>query len=196
MTTAVFSSDDALSADGILLRLRRGDPGTFSALFQRHFEPLTRIVARMVDSHHVAAELVQDVFLRIWSGRAELDIRGDLQSYLRRAARNRAVDWLRREELHREWQRRAAHEMRSASIDADGQEQDCMAQRQELLAELLAGMPERRRVVCELRWREGIGPSAIAQRLGVSVKTVETHITRGFKDISAEFRVRGPLMSS
>src|SRR6185436_7731556 len=94
-------------------RLRRGDPLAFNAIFERHSEQLTRFVARMVESHHVAAELVQDVFLRLWSGREELDVRGDVCSYLRRAARNRALDWLRREDLHREWERSAAHEIES-----------------------------------------------------------------------------------
>lgn len=179
----------ALWTDDMARRLRLGDPRPFNLLFERHFEPLTRLVARMVDSRHVAAELVQDVFLRLWRGRSKLEIRGDFQSYLRRAARNRALDWLRRENLHREWERTAAQEtqLTAAVVDA---EPDELARRHLLLAEVLSAMPERRRAVCELRWRHGLGPTAIAERLGVSVKTVETHITRGFKDARAELRGR------
>jgi RNA polymerase sigma-70 factor (ECF subfamily) len=175
-----------------LQRLRRGDQLAFNALFERHSEPLTRFVAGMVDSHHVAAELVQDVFLRLWSGRAELEVRGDVRSYLRQAARNRALDWLRREDLHREWERNAVHEMSASvpAVDAASGEQERLAQLQQALGETLAAMPEKRRAVCELRWRNGLGPSAIAEKLGLSIKTVETHITRGLKEVRAALRLK------
>ncbi len=188
--SAAIPADEMRWTDDMVRRLRGGDPRPFNLLFERHFEPLTRLVAQMVESRHVAAELVQDVFLRLWRGRSKLEIRGDFQSYLRRAARNRALDWLRREDLHREWERTAAQETQWGATDAPDTEQDELAQRHALLAEILTAMPERRRAVCDLRWRHGLGPTAIAERLGVSVKTVETHITRGFKDARAELRGR------
>lgn len=183
-------ADEMQRTHDMVRRLRLGDPRPFNLLFERHFEPLTRLVAQMVDSRHVAAELVQDVFLRLWRARSKLEIRGDFHSYLRRAARNRALDWLRREDLHREWERTAAQETQVDVIDSQDTEQDELARRHLLLAEILSAMPKRRRAVCELRWRQGLGPSAIAERLGVSLKTVETHITRGFKDARAELHGR------
>src|SRR5205814_4280133 len=119
----VAPRDDNEDRDA-LQRLRRGDPLAFSAIFERHSEQLTQFVARMVESHHVAAELVQDVFLRLWSGRGELDVRGDVRSYLRRAARNRALDWLRREDLHREWEKAAVFEFAALSNSSDADEQE------------------------------------------------------------------------
>ncbi len=184
MTAAACASEDGPATHEMLRRLRDGDQSAFNVLFQRHSEPLTRFVARMVETRHVAAELVQDVFLRVWSGRAVLDIRGDFHSYLRRAARNRALDWLRREGLHREWEQTAVHETQTVG-DVHASDQDRMARMSEALAQTLAAMPERRREVCQLRWREGLGPSAIAERLGVSVKTVESHITLGLKAVRA-----------
>ena len=183
---ALEAAGSAVGGDrDVVLRLRRGDPLAFNAIFEGYSESLTRFVARMVDSRHVAAELVQDVFLRLWSGRAELDVRGDLRSYLRRAARNRALDWLRREDLQREWERSAAHEIAWLTSPADATEQERFALLGRALAETLAAMPEKRRAVCALRWRENLGPAAIAQRLGLSVKTVETHITRGLREVRA-----------
>jgi RNA polymerase sigma-70 factor (ECF subfamily) len=160
------------------------DETAFSAVFEQYSDSLTHFVTRIVRSPHVAAELVQDLFLRVWSGRAELTIRGDLPGYLRRAARNRALDWLRRDGLQREWERTAAYEM-SAWGPEPALDADQFARMSRVMAATLAAMPERRRAVCELRWREGLGPAAIAQRLGVSLKTVETHITRGLKDLRA-----------
>ena len=166
-----------------------GDARVFSVLFSQHAAPLTRLVARMVSSPHVAAELVQDVFLGLWSSRSDLNIRADLPSYLRRAARNRALDWLRREELHRQWEQLEARESPAWSSDATGSDPEHLARMREALATTLDAMPPRRRAVCELRWREGLGPAMIARRLDVSLKTVETHVTRGLKDVRRYFRL-------
>ena len=50
----------------------------------------------------------------------------------------------------------------------------------------LAAMPERRREVCRMRWIEGIGPAEIARRLGITVKTVETQLSRGKRAVNAQ----------
>jgi RNA polymerase sigma-70 factor (ECF subfamily) len=181
---------EAHSIEDILRRLRGGDAAAFNVLFHQHFEPLTRFVARMVDSRHVAAELVQDVFLRLWSGREQLVVRGDLRSYLRRAARNRALDWIGRENLHRKWSESAEHEIHSTIDGGHGADESRFSIMYEVLHESLAAMPERRRAVCQLRWHQGLSPSAIAERLGLSLKTVETHLTRGAKDVRAGLRQR------
>lgn len=183
MPTSELAARQDQSIDGT-------DGGDFDALFEAHFQPLTRQVARMVECEHVAEELVQDVFFRMWRGRDQLEVRGDLPSYLRRAARNRALDWLRREELHREWEQMeqlAMLELPRLSGELIW-EDDETARRQAALVECLETMPARRRVVCELRWREGIGPSAIAARLGISVKTVEAHITVGAKQMKTHIK--------
>lgn len=178
------------AADDMVQRLRRGEPAAFDEIFNRHFDPLTRFVARMVDSQHVAAELVQDVFLRLWSGRAQLAVRGDLRSYLRRAARNRALDWLGRENLHRRWSETAQHEIATPHDDERASDDSRFSLMYEVLNQTLAAMPERRRAACELRWREGLSPPCIAERLDVSLKTVETHLTRGAKDVRAMLTLR------
>jgi RNA polymerase sigma-70 factor (ECF subfamily) len=168
---------------------------SFNLLFENNVGPLTRYVARMVSSTHVAAELVQDVFLRLWNGRGQLHIRGDVRGYLRRMARNRALDWLRREQVQREWERTAEHEIRSWS-DVARPDDDRFALLAQVLAETLAAMPERRRAVCELRWQQGLGPSSIAQQLGLSLKTVETHITRALKDARASMAARQQVLKA
>lgn len=163
----------------------------FDVLFQRHFEPLRRQIARMVDCEHVAEELVQDLFLKLWNARAAIAVRGDVVSYLRRAARNRALDWLRRKNLEHEWEEHARLEL--SPVFGGGEPglhepDDRTANLLSALSECLNSMPARRREVCELRWRQDLGPTRIASRLGLSVKTVESHLTLGVKQLRARLR--------
>lgn len=169
----------------------RQRPDDFDQIFRQYYEPLTRQVARMVDCDHVAEELVQDVFFRMWNSHGELEVRGDYISYLRRAARNRALDWIRRRTLHRAWEQTAALEVElPSSFDhpfAHASGDDEIARVRQVLDACLRDMPERRRQVCDLRWRHELGPTAIALKLGISVKTVEAHLTLGTKELRAQF---------
>lgn len=172
--------------------LRSGDTRAFEQLFKEFDLPLRRAAYRIVHSREVAAELVQDVFMRVWKGREFLDIHGDVSAYLFTATRNRALDWSDREHRHRRWVERAAsdHELTDTGSDLPAIEVDAELERQVLraaIAESLAGLPPKRREICRLRWIEGIGPVAIAKRLGLSIKTVEVQITRGRKHLRERF---------
>jgi RNA polymerase sigma-70 factor (family 1) len=165
------------------------EPVAFDAVFHQLFAPLTRQAARMVDCEHVAEEIVQDVFLTMWNSRASLQVRGDLASYLRRAVRNRAVDYLRRERLHRAWQEAERLSIPLPTLETPGDVYEDTGV-DALLDDLFAEMPQRRREVCQLRWRENLRPTEIATRLGIALKTVEAHITLGAK------QVRGRLQAA
>lgn len=168
--------------------LRAGDTRAFEQLFLEFDLPLRRAAYRIVHSREVAAELVQDVFMRVWKGREFLDIHGDVSAYLFTATRNRALDWSDREHRHRRWVERATvdQDLADSRGDMPAIELDSEQERQTLqaaIAESLAGLPPKRREICRLRWIEGIGPVAIAKRLGLSIKTVEVQITRGRKHL-------------
>lgn len=159
------------------------DTRVFNDLFSEHFLTLTQSVAKMVNSKEVAADLVQDVFLRLWSGRAELRVRGDITHYLRRAARNRALDWLAHESVHERWEQSEVNEAVRSIENADAPDSEVAEDARLVLESALMEMPEKRRRICELRWLKGVGPSEIARRLGISVKTVETQLSRGVKEL-------------
>lgn len=184
--------EPASDRSAILHALRAGDACAFEQLFAEFGRPLRRYAYRIVHSREVAAELVQDVFMRLWKGREFLDIRGDFSAYLFVATRNRALDWSDREHRHRRWVERAAFdseltdsdsESPAALHEADGERQLLQA----AIVESLAALPPKRREICRLRWIEGIGPVAIAERLGLSIKTVEVQITRGRKHLRERF---------
>jgi RNA polymerase sigma-70 factor (ECF subfamily) len=150
-----------------------------------------------VRSREAAVEIVHDVFLAVWRARAELALHEGLRAYLYAATRNRALDWLAREEGPCRWGDREAGRAADvgADVGADGvadgvAEAVADAERAEVLRAVLQAieeMPERRRVVCSLRWREGRSLAEIALSLGISQKTVETQLGRGLKELRERF---------
>ena len=181
-------------ADGRVGWSRSGDADAFDTLYRELAPELRAFAFRHVRSREAAVEIVHDVFLALWRGRDELEVRGGVRAYLYAATRNRALDWLAREEVRRRWGDREAGRAADvgAEVGADGvAEAVAEAERAEVLRAVLQAieeMPERRRVVCSLRWREGRSLAEIALSLGISQKTVETQLSRGLKELRERFR--------
>jgi RNA polymerase sigma factor (sigma-70 family) len=178
----------------LLAAIQAGDHGAFEILFASHVSHLQRVAYGIVKSRETAADLVHDVYLALWNARERLAVRGDVRGYLTRATRNRALDWVARETLHRRWAESVhADDLPHASPDSGrSEESDRHHNLRIALAAALAEMPPRQRAVCHLHWEEGLGPTAIAAELGVAVKTVETQIHRGLLMLRARLKATEP----
>jgi RNA polymerase sigma-70 factor (ECF subfamily) len=110
-----------------------------------------------------------------------------------RAARNRALDHVKRRRVEAKWRAREEREQQQALEEQvsdhhhglhSGGDQDWRL----LVERALARLPERRRQVLMLRWTEGLSYEQIAARLEISVKTVDNQIGRGLKTLRAELK--------
>ena len=162
-----------------LRKIRKGDIGAFEELFHRFYGGLRGYAETIVRKEEVAEEVVQDVFYNIWKNREVLQINRNWQSYLYRSVHNNAVMYLRktkREQLFdQEW---------IAESEADTADPAALVQRDELselLSKTLESLPERTREIFRLNRQEGMKYREIAEKLSVSVKTVEANMGRALK---------------
>ena len=164
-------ADERALADGI----RVGDMDAFEALYRRYWERLYAFAFRYLRSKEDSEEIVQEVFFRIWRGRAHWVPAGAVRNYLYLAVRNSARDRAERAAVARRWrvgQRETAMEVQS-NLEAA----DLVAAVERALAEL----PDKRSAVCKLRLINELSYAQIAERLGICEKTVETQLARGLK---------------
>ncbi len=163
-------------------RIRAGDLDAFEALYRGYWERLYAFAFRYLRSKEDAEETVQEVFLRIWRGRAHWVPAGAVRNYLYLAVRNSARDRAERAAVACRWrlgQRETAVEMQSTLETAD-----LVAAVERALAEL----PVKRAEVCKLRLIDELSYAQIAQRLGICEKTVETQLARGLKFLRDRLR--------
>ncbi|MCH8962469.1 MAG: sigma-70 family RNA polymerase sigma factor, partial [Bacteroidetes bacterium] len=92
--------DSSEPLEELCRRLKASDRGAFEQVFRRLREGLLRYVRSIVERDAVAHDLVQDVFVYLWSLRETLDPSRPLKAYLYRMARNRAYRFLRDERAH------------------------------------------------------------------------------------------------
>jgi RNA polymerase sigma factor (sigma-70 family) len=149
--------------------------GNFYSL---HFDELSRFLSRRVSTPDSAAELTQDVFVRLAEKGEGIDSIRHPRGYLYRSAKNMAVDaWRVAEE-----QATVVFED-DAVLDAVDSPETILQHRETLavLLEAIENLPPRCREVFLLHRFEEMSYPAIAERLGISVSAVEKQMMRAMK---------------
>ncbi len=154
----------------------------FDALVAENCDRLCRFVYRYVGSREEAEDIVQEVFLAIWERGYEWEGRDPLP-FLYKAAHNRAISRARHESVHDRWQRQAstADEPTAAGVETDLAESEL----DDALGRAIDSLPERCRLVFTMSREQGLSHAEIARILGLSHKTVESHIWRALTSLRA-----------
>lgn len=163
--------------------LRRDDETALRRIFDRYYDPLLADVYRLVPDEDSCQDLVQDVFVELWRKRADLDIRGPLRPYLRRAAVNRAINFIK---TRRRFVLETPDELAGTTADTSGHDIGQKHEQESLETALHAAvdaLPEKCRLVFSLSRFEQLSHRQIAEQLGISVKTIENQITKALKTL-------------
>ena len=170
------------------LRICAGDIEAFEGLYRAYWERLYAFAFRYMHSKEDAEEVVQEVFFRIWRGRSHWVPAGAVRNYLYLAVRNSARDRLERDAVARRWRlgRRAqqAQPATDTEVQSDLDARYLVAAVERAISEL----PDKRSAVCKLRLIDELSYAQIAERLGISDKTVETQLARGLKFLRERIR--------
>jgi RNA polymerase sigma-70 factor (ECF subfamily) len=84
-----------------MIQFQGGDQTAFAALVRRHQTPIFNFVLRQVRSHHVAEDVVQDVFVRLVQKAATFKHEARFTTWIYSIARNLCIDHLRKTALRR-----------------------------------------------------------------------------------------------
>jgi len=157
-------------------------------VFREHYADLCTFVAGLTKSPEAAEDVVHDLFLSIWRAPARWLEAGDgLRPMLFVAARNRALDYLRRHRVRERYVQRMAFVVGSGPAAPD----EVLAQEEieRAFDAAVAGLSARVREIYLLHRMDGLTYREIAERLGISVKTVEVQMGRALKKLREQLAV-------
>lgn len=134
-------------------------------------------------------DVVQESYLRMWKRHALRPI-VSAKAFLFQSARNIAIDLLRRNKIS---PLDAGSLANSSVIDESPNAVEALTTREktELLADALAALPERCYEVVHLHKFCGLSQKAVAERLGISERTVQGHVLSAVRQCEAYLRARG-----
>lgn len=154
-------------------------PSGLLRMFQEERKRLVNRIRQIVGSTSVAEDLAQDTFIKLWQRPSKA---ADTPGLLHRTAHHLALDYLRAQEVRQRHHLNSLQNTPNETHQAPNPEQLADIQQQwQALIDQLDTLPERTKQVFLLNRVEGETYTAIAQKLGLSISTVEKDMMRAMR---------------
>ena len=159
--------------------LRKDDFAAFDALFRKYSVSLYAFALSITRDSFAAEEVTQLVFLKVWEKREQIKEHLSFKSFLFSVAYHETISWHRKEKSEK---MRIGEFVRISGFQTNETEQVVEFRNIEGLAnQLIQEMPEKRKEVFKLSREQGFSNKEIADKLGISIKTVENQMTSALK---------------
>lgn len=176
----------------LVVRLSKGDQNAFEALYDQYKRRLTANVFRLVKSRELAKEIVQELFLKVWDRRAEIDPEKPFSAYLFRIAGNLVADYFRKASRDR----RMMEKMLLASTELYSHIEEHIFREEDkaLLERAVSLMPSQRQEVYRLCKLEGRSYREVEEIMGIGVKTINSHLYQASLFLKKHFGRTPPVV--
>jgi RNA polymerase sigma-70 factor, ECF subfamily len=157
-----------------------GTEDEFEQVFRAYFKSLHAYACTLLRDPVIAEEMVQTVFVRLWERRTDLEIREKLSSYLYRAVHNESMNYLKHIKRRSTYQSHAMRQQRHTQhTETSGKLS--LRELEGRLQKAMNELPEQCRTIFQLSRFEELKYREIADKLGISVKTVENQMGKALK---------------
>lgn len=178
--------------EDLLLRIRKGDEVAFELVFYRYKGKLYDFIRRSLPASEDAESMVQEIFVKLWSNREQLDATKSLNAFIYIMARNEIYGNLRKLLVRRRYL-----EELSFSINQSSETTEQELEYNELksvVSQLINSMPEKRREIFVLSRNEGLSYKEIASQLSISENTVDSQIRKALAYLKENLRRKMSLL--
>jgi RNA polymerase sigma-70 factor (ECF subfamily) len=154
------------------------DDRAFELFFKKNFVRLCAFCQyKFGFDQQEAKEVVHTSFIRLWEMRTNLSPNLSVKSYLYKIITNNCLDILKHKKVKLKYEKSILENISSNATVSEFQNADVKAMAADI-DKAVAELPEQMRKIFELSRYEGLKYAAIAEHLGISVKTVETQMSR------------------
>lgn len=170
-----FSMD--LQDEQIASLLAVKDGAAFEQVFKTHYKNLHAYAMTILKDTDEAEEIVQQVFFKLWERSEKLHVSGTMAAYLYRAVHNESLNFIKHQKVKETHRLHVAYTMKHNPQQSPGRGKELEQKIREALNEL----PEQCLTVFQLSRFEDMKYREIADKLQISVKTVENHMGKALK---------------
>lgn len=163
-------------------RLRQSDKEAFDRIFRLLYPSLVRFSYKYTKDKDASCDVVQDVFIKLWQVRDNLNDDKSIVSYLFQMVRNRSLNYLRKRSFEVSGIEHIEQQYNDIN-HSDSTETNSQNDKIDLLKIWIQKLPARQRDVIEMSRFEGLDHVEIATILDVSPRTVNNHIVAAIKNI-------------
>ncbi len=169
------NTDTPINEREIVLRLIDGDEDAFCELYATYKNRLLYFAMRFVKSRDFAEDIFQDAFTVIWQGRRFIDPNASFSSYLYTIMRNRILNQIR----NMEKEDTLKESILSQAIDySDDTKNNILSgDLKNIIQKAFESLTPRQQEIFRMSREELLSHKEIADKLGISIHTVQEHIS-------------------
>ena len=170
----------------LLANIRNNDKGAFTIVFTQYYKDLVTFSFGFVRNINTAEEIVQEVFIKLWENRASLIIDRSLKSYLLKSVQNRSLNWLQ----HLRVQSQFDSYTKDHQVLSDNETENYIlhSELEFNLHKVLNKIPEEFAQAFRMNRFDNLSYLEIAQKLGVSIRTIEVRISKALSFLRDELK--------
>ncbi|WP_372934180.1 RNA polymerase sigma-70 factor [Mariniphaga sediminis] len=175
----------------ILQGLNAKNKIVFDFVFHYYYSGLCAYVERIVNDENISEDIVQDFFITLWIKHDQLQISTSLKNYLFTSVRNRSLDYLRSQKNKKLYL--------SSAVDTKNYTENLStfwfaeSELETLFEKSLEKLPPRCREIFVLSRIDGVKNQQIAEKFGISKRTVELQISNALKLLRKDLSPYLPL---
>ncbi|MEZ5082725.1 MAG: RNA polymerase sigma-70 factor [Bacteroidales bacterium] len=162
--------------------LNRSD---FEKLFKELYSSLCHFAYGFIYDFDNAQEIAQDVFINLWQTRETIDPKKSVKSYLFTSVKNRCLNYIRD---HKKFRSQYLDVELELEIPVEDKDIFSENERKERINQALDKLPEKCREVFELSRFDEMKYKDIAEKMDISIKTVEVHMSKALKILREELK--------
>jgi RNA polymerase sigma-70 factor (family 1) len=165
----------------LVQRLKENDKLAYELIFNKFSKKLYYYTLSYVRSQAETEEIIQNVFVALWENRDMLSEAFPIQNYLYKVTINHIYNYYKHQLVRRRYFEKMILE--GEDVDHDSVQGILANDLGEIMNKIIGELPLRQRVIFRLSRTDGLCHAEIAQRLGLSVRSVENQIYRALKYI-------------
>lgn len=171
----------------LISSLKEGNKKAFSYLIDTYHHDLCVYTNSLINNHIQAEDIVQNVLIRIWEKRDRLNESISLKSFLYKSVYNEFIDQYRKTKSVLKIEKIYSDCLNNI-VDSESEKdtQKLII----LVKESIQLLPPKCKQIFELSKRDGLSNIEISEHLDISVKSVEAHVTKGYKTIRKNLKER------
>jgi RNA polymerase sigma-70 factor (ECF subfamily) len=169
------------SDEELMQEIKADNMFAFDALYRKYSKRLYKFGYSILKTQEEAENLIQDVYLNLWENRYKVEKDLSIKSYLFTIAYNSAITIIRKKARESKFVEylKTLQEISEEPVNI-AFEYDELTNK---LEEIIKVLPQRQKEVYLLHRVEGLKYNEIAERLNISMNTIENHMSRALKTI-------------
>lgn len=176
----------------LLSKLRAGDQESFREIYNLYRKKIYYYAMRIAKSEDVSEEITQEVFIRIWQKKEQINLEMNFEAYIKRITLNHVLNHLKK--VSRE---KSLQEQMFAYIDHIRNHTEEGLYEKELVRvyhEAIDQLPEQKKLIYKMSRNEELTHDEIAKKLNISKNTVKNHMVEASKLIRVAVNKHGSIV--